>query len=377
MIWKRGEIYYLACVVNKKRISKSLGTGDRGEAKRRAKAYVDAARSGEWDKLKGVDRQAECATLGEIFAAYRAAVPVLGVSAGAAENYIRSLSLIVRVGLGLQPAADVCGQSGSVVTGDLAERYQAAMLDGAVNRERAQRSIRSTWVQARALFSRRALRRAYKDLVIPDMRSFSEAEIDGAPDDPVLPDDALWRRTLDQAEAWCVAGSPLYAVFLLEYNLAMRRCEAVAARWDWITMEGAQGGESKRVISIPQTKTKHPKTLEVTDDIWERLQTYRNDGEYILPGASKTARMKLAGREFSKALRAIGFGTSIFTKTGHTLRKMIGSVVLMKHGIVAAQAYLGHKDIRTTQKWYARYLGLPPAMGADAGRPPGVPFAGN
>jgi integrase len=116
-----------------------------------------------------------------------------------------------------------------------------------------------------------------------------------------------------------------------------------------------------RVIEIPQSKTGTVKRLQIATSVWDRmkeLETYSR-GEYILPGKHKTAREDLAKREFSQAMRSLGYHPAKFTKTGHVLRRVVGSEILTSHDLETAQAYLGHRSRQTTERSYARLLAPP------------------
>lgn len=367
-IWKRGEYFYFRAKVNGKIYSQSLGKISRDAAIGEAKDLLMAIYENRLESVRKRMIRPGWAKMEEIYSAYMDAMASVGkVGERTGRNYCGSMGVLIRAGLGVD---DDGAQSSGVLTGDLVDRYERTVLQGCppAARDSAQRSIASTVRQAKALFSRRAIRLAYKDLALPDLASFLGAHVDTVRSAPVLPDADLWRRTMAAAEEWFKMRSPLYQVFLLSYYFGLRLGESVAARWDWIHEVATDAG-TIRVLDVPAMKTDQGRRLQVAADVWARMQTFETaGGEWILSGGTGWARRNLAGRDFAAAMRALGYDRERFKKCAHTLRKMIGSVIFTEAGPAQAQAYLGHAELRTTTDYYAKLLRLPPAMGIGAGQ---------
>jgi integrase len=353
---KRGSIWYVVGIVNGKRISVSTGSSDEKVARMARERIIKLAQAEKWLDLEALKKSRPVASLGEVWRAYEVAMVQTGkVRPRTARAYWSSLG-------------KVCASRGtrleeirvSQLTKELVYEYERRTLAGAVNLDRAKRTAASTHNQACGLFSREAREKAYGALNLGDLQPFLEASIEAPPAEPVLPDAELWAKTMAAAEQWYLDGSSFYAVFVLDYFFGLRGGDAVDARWDWIR-DVVSGDCVVRVIEVPQSKTETVKRLRVGSELWARMQEFQTygRGEWILPGNSRTKRDVLAKRQFSQELRRLGYDPARFTKTAHTLRKMVGSQVRTLHGLDTAQAYLGHRSRQTTERAYALLLTAP------------------
>jgi integrase len=73
----------------------------------------------------------------------------------------------------------------------------------------------------------------------------------------------------------------------------------------------------------------------------------------IIPAANKTERRNLCQRAINRFVRRF---LPDRDKAAYELRKWAGSLVWSTQGDTAAQSFLGHTDIQTTQRYYARFL---------------------
>jgi len=83
------------------------------------------------------------------------------------------------------------------------------------------------------------------------------------------------------------------------------------------------------------------------------LSGLRGDRVFYLPGGSMTERQILAERRINRMVRPILPG---YRKGAYELRRWAGSRIWTEVGPAAAQRFLGHASISTTERYYSRYL---------------------
>jgi hypothetical protein len=225
-------------MVNGKRYFRSLSTGDKELAATRARNFLKAAQGDRFDLLEQSKLRKDYATIGEICELYAAAARTRDIRVRTAQDYMGSLSVIVRK---THPGANVENLSTGVLTRDLVETYvgsvMAAAGDESLSRDRASRTARSTLRQARALFSRWAME-AYRKVKLPDLSGFMESDpVRNVPITYRLPSQDLIDRTISGGRELRKNCPDLYRVFLLCYDLGMRGGEpstvANAPSYQW------------------------------------------------------------------------------------------------------------------------------------------------
>ena len=363
-IQKRGKNYYLRVMIQGKRIYRSLGTGDKREAEKRAGAIIKAAKAERFEALEGSKARSDYSRLGELVEAYEAAAKVRGIRPRTIRDYVSTFYHIVSVGSGLQ---DPSQASSRILTRELVEVYVLNKLNEAngdtVAVQRARRSVVSSLRQARSLFSKWAMC-SYVGLTLPDLGPFLAAGDIKA--DKVmyrLPPQSLIDKTIHAGKELRETDPELYVVFLLCYGLAMRAGEAAAATWSWLEKGNME------IINRPNFKPKgKDRHVPVSAEVMEALDYVLASREplkspFILPGRSESQRTNLIKRKFSAWMRAQGWTSRKYPKAAHELRKLMGSRWYTERGAEVAQAWLGHSDIATTCRFYAALTRIPPPVG--------------
>lgn len=358
-VWKRGAVYYFRAVIQGKLISRAIGPVSKEAAVRIARDLFRSEHEKRWAILEQNKLKDTFASLGDLFAAYRAAAKLKGEpQPSTVEGNIWAVSRIVRTQAGAEAAVDAL--STSILSEQLVEGFLDSMLAGKVGdmllEDRARRTVRSTLLQARSLFAK-PMRKSYRHLCLPDLAGFLEADVGKTPMKRYqLPPKTLRVRTAAEGAALKVKAPNLYAAYLLCYHLGLRSSEAVMARWDWIeTTE--QGKHYIHIIRRPAegfSPKGYEGTVPVPEAVWHDLQFLRNSADpYILPGGAKTNRKNLIGRELSAWMRGIGWDKETYPKAAHELRKLIGSMWYKRFGVEGARERLRHANMQTTLDYYA------------------------
>jgi hypothetical protein len=144
-----------------------------------------------------------------------------------------------------------------------------------------------------------------------------------------------------------------YVAHLLFSRLGLRNIEIVNARTHWIS-DGRIG-----IINRPEEDF-FPKGCEgwvpIAPDVKKKVLSFQKrctDG-YLVPGANKTERHEAVYRRHS---RWVSQWIKDRTKTSYELRRYAGSRLLdMGATIFDVRDFLRHRDVQTTQHWYAYRL---------------------
>lgn len=156
----------------------------------------------------------------------------------------------------------------------------------------------------------------------------------------------------------------LWFACVLAGSIGLRRGDAIAARWDYITVSQEDSlidGELKPVEVVKYefagSTDKRNKRGEITAKIppetyREMLATRTSKCPYIVPFDTIKARTEVF-EELVKELHAIGIDDS---KPVHYLRKWLGALYASKFGIYEAATQLGNRDIKTIAARYATVL---------------------
>ncbi len=337
-------------------VFRSTGTKEIAAAKRIAAQIIesfwtDAGRGAETLKLRN-----DHATIGELIERYqeRAAQRPTTIRSNA-----RSLRMIVQV----VHSGDPDEKSTSVLTADLIREFEKRQLARA--EKRATPSTRAAADPARPKFNRKlrppgeivvALRKMkfYEELKLPDLTAFRGETVETPRRSLPRPLDMHSLAAMEaETPALAKKDPAVYVAHLLFSRLGLRNIEIVNARTHWIK------GGSIGIVDRPEEDF-FPKGSEgwvpiAADVLAEilRFQLLCTDG-YLIPGRTATERHETVYRRHSKW---VSKWIKDRTKTSYELRRYAGSRLLdMGATIFEIRDFLRHRDVQTTQMWYAYRL---------------------
>jgi len=337
-------------------VYRSTGTKEIGAAKRIAadiikSFWIDSGRSATRLKLRD-----DNATIGELIANYKQRAPQ---RPGTIRSNVRSLRMVIKT----VHAGDPDSKSSSVLTANLIREFEKRQFERAEKRatpatrtsvvQRVRISTASYVRQARAIVALRKMK-FYDRLKLPDLTGFRGESVEA-------PKRSLPRPLDMKAVAAMEAAAPAlakndagaYVAHLLFSRLGLRNTEIVNARTHWIN-DGNIG-----IINRPEEDF-FPKGCEgwvpIALDVLEEVLGFQSlcvDG-YLVPGANQTERHHAVYRRHSKW---VSQWIQDRTKTSYELRRYAGSRLLdMGATIFEVRDFLRHRDVQTTQMWYAYRL---------------------
>jgi integrase len=337
-------------------VFRSTGTKEVAAAKRIAAQiiesfWMDAGRGAEALKLRN-----DNATIGELIERYRECAVQ---RPGTIRSNVRSLRLIVQV----VHSGDPDDQSTSVLTADLIREFEKRQFQRAEKHatprmrttviQRLRNSTASYARQARSIVALRKMK-FYDGLKLPDMTAFRSEVVETPRRSLPRPLDMAALSAMEAAAPSLGESDPgAYVAHLLFSRLGLRNIEIVNARTHWID-SGTIG-----IIDRPEENF-FPKGCEgwvpVAPDVLTevlRFQAQCSD-RYLVPGRNKSERHDAVYRRHSKW---IGRWITDRTKTSYELRRYAGSRLLdMGATIFEVRDFLRHRDVQTTQMWYAYRL---------------------
>jgi len=360
-LWQRGGKFYLRLTRNARPIWKSLRTTQKTAAVERAKKELDALEKNDWKPAVKVVAPKRTATLGEILEAFRTSGAQTLLSPRSIRQYAGSLEELVSTATGKEynPAT-----SGAILTEELIRKYMAACR--AINPEtgeprRPDHSIQSSITQARCVLQEN-FSDIYRHLVMPELtgfrakKRFKKKNVDG-----FVP---LDRQTVIDMEAaahrlWEIREA-VWIPYAMMSVLGLRNGEVEKATWSDFEERTVYGMDGKpRLSRTFRVRADYEEAItgeiEVPDDLWEKLQPYKEEAttEYVCPGKNKTERAQVCDRNINRFVERF---IKDRQKVSYELRKWAGSIVATKHGIYAAQRFLRHRSVTTTERYYATYL---------------------
>ena len=346
-------------------------------------------------KLGILRREKTSATLGEVFAAYRAYCAELRLSGRTMVEVEGALLRIMRLGgiEAAQPArqtarAPIAGEcladvvherygaaaalSTDLITEGLLGDYSAAIMrerKTPIEANRGLATVLSTATQARSLFGKSARASShYRALKLP-------ASIDGfvgralqmpehQPEQRISAVSAEKLRAL-RAE-WKTHEPRLFLALVLLRDLAFRAGEAAAARWDWVRevpvlvderdQENAAPAATCFEVSVVVTNEFAPKgrsrrwVMDAHESAaWRDALTLRASPGPLILGETPKERKHLLQR-LRNELRAIGVAADAKEKVLHKLRKQHATVEIATRGLQSASDRLGHGPVPTRGK---------------------------
>ena len=337
-------------------VFRNTGTKEIAAAKRIAadiikSFWIDAGQSAERLRLRN-----DHATIGKLIARYeqRAAQ-----RPGTLRSNVRSLRMLIKTVHGGVPDS----KPTSVLTANLIREFEKRQIERA--EKRATPATRATVVQkvristasyvrqARAIVALRKMK-FYEGLKLPDLTGFRKESVE-------TPKRSLPRPLDMQALAGMEAAAPAlarddpaaYVAHLFFSRLGLRNIEIVNARTHWIS-DGTIG-----IINRPEEDF-FPKGCEgwvpISPDVLKEILSFQplcTDG-YLVPGANRTERHEAVYRRHSKW---VSQWIKVHIKTSYELRRYAGSRLLdMGATIFEVRDFLRHRDVQTTQQWYAYRL---------------------
>jgi integrase len=337
-------------------IFRSTGTKEIPAAKRIAAQIIesfwtDAGRGAERLKLRN-----DHATIGSLIERYRQNA---AQRPGTIRSNVRSLRMIVKTVYSGDPDT----KPTSLLTANLIRDFERRQLErvekraSGVNRLLAIQRVRTSTVsyvrQARAIVALRKMK-FYEGLKLPDFTGFRGESVEAPNRSLPRPLDMKALAAMEAAAPALAKDDPgAYVAHLLFSRLGLRNIEIVNARTHWIN-DGSIG-----IVNRPEEDF-FSKGCEgwvpIAPDVLKEVLSFQplcTDG-YLVPGANRTERHDAVYRRHS---RWISRWIKERTKTSYELRRYAGSRLLdMGATIFDVRDFLRHRDVQTTQQWYAYRL---------------------
>ena len=337
-------------------VFRSTGTKEIAAAKRIAAQIIesfwtDCGRGAEPLKLRN-----DNATIGELIVKYRENA---SQRPSTIRSNVRSLRMIVKTVHGGDPD----NKSTSLLTANLIREFEKLQLERAQKRatpatrstatQRVRTSTASYVRQARSIVALRKMK-FYEGMKLPDLAGFRGETVEAPHRSLPRPIDMKALETMEAAAPTLSENDPgAYVAHLLFSRLGLRNIEIVNARVHWIS-DGSIG-----IVNRPEEDF-FPKGCEgwvpIAADVLKeilRFQPLCVDG-YLIPGANQTERHDAVYRRHSKWVSQWIKGR---TKTSYELRRYAGSRLLdMGATVFEVRDFLRHRDVQTTQQWYAYRL---------------------
>ena len=337
-------------------IFRSTGTKEIAAARRIAAQIIesfwtDAGRGAERLKLRN-----DHATIGELIERYRA-------SAAQRPATIRSNARSLRMIVKTVHSGDPDIKPTSILTGNLIREFEKRQLNrverhsAGLNRTSALQRVRTSTAsyvrQARAIVALRKIK-FYEGLKLPDLVGFRGESVEPPKRSLPRPLDMEALATMEAAAPALARDDPAaYVAHLFFSRLGLRNIEIVNARTHWIS-DGSIG-----IINRAEEDF-FPKGCEgwvpISPNVLKEVLSFQplcTDG-YLVPGANRTERHEAVYRRHSKW---VSQWIKDRTKTSYELRRYAGSRLLdMGATIFDVRDFLRHRDVQTTQQWYAYRL---------------------
>jgi hypothetical protein len=337
-------------------IFRSTGTKEIAAAKRIAAQIIesfwtDAGRGAEPLKLRNTN-----ATIGELIAKYQANA---SQRPDTLRSNVRSLRMIIKT----VHCGDPDTKSTSLLTPNLIREFEKRQLERAEKRataasrsaaiQRVRTSTASYVRQARSIVALRKMK-FYEGMKLPDLTGFRGETVETPHRSLPRPLDMKSLTDMNAAAPGLAKTDPAaYVAHLLFSRVGLRNIEIVNARVHWIS-DGRIG-----IVNRPEEDF-FPKGCEgwvpVAEDVLKEILKFQplcSDG-YLVPGANRTERHDAVYRRHSKW---VGRWIKDRTKTSYELRRYAGSRLLdMGATIFEVRDFLRHRDVQTTQMWYAYRL---------------------
>jgi integrase len=258
---------------------------------------------------------------------------------------------------------DPDSKSTSLLTANLIREFEKQQLERVEKRnagvsrlsalERVRTSTASYVRQARAIVALRKMK-FYEGLTVPDLTGFRGESVETPKRSLPRPLDMKALAAMEGAAPDLARDDPgAYVAHLLFSRLGLRNIEIVNARTHWIN-DGSIG-----IINRPEEDF-FPKGCEgwvpIAPDVLKEVISFQPlcTDNYLVPGANQTERHHAVYRRHSKW---VSQWIKDRAKTSYELRRYAGSRLLdMGATIFDVRDFLRHRDVQTTQMWYAYRL---------------------
>lgn len=360
-LWMRGGKFYLRLSRNGKGIWKSLKTTQKAAALERARKHLTELERNDWKPTAKAPAQERVATLGQILVAFGKSGGQTLLSHRTIRQYAGSMKEFVSTATGKEFNPET---PSSILTEDLVRKYMAACRE--IDPEtglprRPDPSIQSSITQARCVLQEN-FSDIYRHLKLPDLTGFRvkkrfKKHIAAG----FVP---LDRQTVIDMETaaqslWEIRES-VWIPYAMMSVLGLRNGEVEKAKWSDFNERVVYGSDgTPKLTRTFRVRADYEEAvtgeIEVPEDFWAKLLPYKEaaTSEYVCPGKNKTERAQVCERNINRFVERFIQGRE---KVSYELRKWAGSIVATKHGIYAAQRFLRHKSVTTTERYYATYL---------------------
>lgn len=374
---KRGKVYHFKMKVGDKLVRQSLKTTNKEIAVMRAKLLAKDIVQGKWNRvyeLGGVKKD-RVATIGEALKTFHEASQGR-VSLSTAKSYAASLRRIVSLGLGTDKPDD---EPVSVISRKLIRDFQKAMMTSygkdKTSQFRCAVTTNSMIALAKAVFSKRLLRSGAYDSINLGKRpetigALAETEMLATLryDTYTPPDSGLVQRVWEEGLKNLRYQDPqAFALFWLVGMSGLRRGEALAARWSWISNEEVRVMMGHGWVS----KSKRERSIPVPPEMAAMLKAVANENKWptgpddFVLGRTRVAKLSRAGEigtvtsmkascvssRLNRWMASLGWNRR---QKAHELRKLFATALCAASDAYTAQLALGHSDIQTTMRYAAR-----------------------
>jgi integrase len=339
-----------------RRIFRNTGAKEIGPAKRIAAKIIESF----WaDAGRGADRlrlRNDNAKIGELIARYERNASQRRATI---RSNVRSMRMIVKTVHGGDPDT----KSTSLLTANLIREFEKRQIDSAEKRaiaatrsvviQRVRTSTASYVRQARSIVALRKMK-FYEGIKLPDLTGFRGETVETPHRSLPRPLDMKALAAMNIAAPALAESDPgAYVAHLLFSRIGLRNIEIVNARVHCIS-DGSIG-----IVNRPEEDF-FSKGCEgwvpISPDVLKEILRFQPlcTDDYLVPGANRTERHDAVYRRHSKW---VAQWIKDRTKTSYELRRYAGSRLLdMGATIFEVRDFLRHRDVQTTQLWYAYRL---------------------
>ena len=372
-----GSNYMLRVQRHGKDLPRTTGTPIADIARKQALTLLKAMFSDSWEEQSDVLRHKAKAqsSVGDLLDLYELHAPTeLGIAKGSAK---RNAGQLLRIIEQARPESNARKLRIEEINDDLARSYIAAARKAG----RGDSSIRSSINQARSLFTPKLGHLYEKNLSLPKVQqtyekngsrprlmgfSISSLNLKTSIEEFVpIPAEIVAKMEKEAHGPLRECQPSAYRAYLLMSRLGLRNSEVVAVRQGWF--ETHNGTRLLVLKDRPQEAFKLKNSLSgaigVSDALWGQLTAGLPEGwDYLIDEKTMTDRFDAAYRTLNNFIR--GFLPDR-KKGAYELRKWAGSIVATRSGIYAAQQFLRHRSVKTTESYYATYLKTIHGISAD------------
>jgi hypothetical protein len=337
-------------------VFRSTGTKEIPAAKRIAAQIIesfwtDAGRSAERLKLRN-----DHATIGELIYRYRESAVQRPATI---RSNVRSLRMIIKT---VHPG-DPDIKPTSILTANLIRDLEKRQLERLEKRstgvtrvsalQRVRTSTASYVRQARSIVALRKIK-FYDGMKLPDLTGFRGESVEAPHRSLPRPLDMKALIAMNAAAPALAKSDPgAYVAHLLFSRVGLRNIEIVNARVHWIS-DGSIGIVNR--VEEDFFAKGSEGWVPVAPDVLKEILSFQSlcTDSYLVPGANLTERHEAVYRRHSKW---VSQWIKDRTKTSYELRRYAGSRLLdMGATIFEVRDFLRHRDVQTTQIWYAYRL---------------------